>query len=64
MLTKPNINELSEKIDNRYLLVLAVAKRARQIHDGAEVLVKTKEDSSVSVAAEEIGAERVVVIEE
>ena len=36
---KPSINEVLDKIDNRYYLVGTVAKRAREIIDGAEVYV-------------------------
>ena len=36
---KPSINEVLDKIDNRYYLVGTVAKRAREIIDGAEIYV-------------------------
>ena len=62
MLVKPSINELSEKIDNRYTLVLAVAKRARQLSNGALSLTKTKEESTVSIAAQEINEGKVYIV--
>ena len=31
MMVKPTVPELLEKVQNRYILVLATAKRARQI---------------------------------
>ena len=62
MLVKPNINELLEKIDNRYQLVLAIAKRARQLADGDESLTKIKEESRVSVAAHEISEGKVYIV--
>ena len=62
MLTKPTINELLEKIDNRYQLVLVVAKRARQLSDGSLPLTKMKEASNVSIAAHEVNEEKVYVL--
>ena len=41
MMIKPSVAELLEKVDNRYELVIATSKRARQIAQGAEPLVKT-----------------------
>ena len=40
MMIKPSVAELLEKVDNRYELVIATSKRARQIAQGAEPLVK------------------------
>lgn len=50
----PSINELLTKIDNRYTLVVAVSKRARQLIDGDSKLIKTKETKPVSVAVQEV----------
>ena len=63
MMVKPTVKELLEKVDNRYELVIATAKRARQIAAGAEVLIKTDEEAPVTIAANEI-AEGKVKIEE
>ena len=63
MIVKPSINELLEKIDSRFELVIATSKRARQLANGAELLTKVKEESSVTMAAHEI-AEGKVVVEE
>ena len=54
MMVKPSVAELLEKIDDRYSLVIATAKRARQIAQGGEVLVKTDDVAPVSIAADEI----------
>lgn len=53
---KPSINEVLEKIDNRYYLVVTVAKRAREIIDGAAPYVpgKNKEEKPVTIATKEV----------
>ena len=56
MMIKPSVAELLEKVDNRYMLVIATSKRARQIAQGAEVLVKTDDVAPDSIAADEIDA--------
>ncbi len=61
MMTKPSVAELLEKVDNRYLLVIATAKRARQIATGSEVLVKTDDVAPDSIAADEIEAGKVTI---
>jgi len=52
------INEeqlVDSKITSRYTIVLAVAKRARQIIDGAEPLAPITTDRAVSIAVDEMG---------
>ncbi|MEG0855064.1 MAG: DNA-directed RNA polymerase subunit omega [Terrisporobacter sp.] len=53
---KPSINEVLEKIDNRYYLVGTVAKRAREIVDGDDSYVDSKNNQGkpVMLATEEI----------
>lgn len=53
---KPSINEVLDRIDNRYYLVVTVAKRAREIIDGSTVYVanKDKETKPVSLATQEV----------
>ena len=53
MMVKPIVKELLEK----------VAKRARQIAAGAEVLIKTDEEAPVTIAANEIAQDKVCVKE-
>ncbi len=53
-------DELMRAGHNKYAVTIAVAKRARQIHDGAPVLVPTDASKSVSAALAEIMAGRVV----
>ncbi len=59
MMVKPTVKELLKKVDNRFQLVTITAKRARQIADGDEVLINTKEEAPVTIAAEEIAAGKV-----
>ncbi len=72
----PSYKEMIEKINdtaeagdmiitNRYSLVLAAAKRARQINAGSEPLVKTKsKEKNLSIAVDEFYAGRVHVLED
>lgn len=54
MMIKPSINELDKIVNNRYSLVCAVAKRARELALGAEQLVVCDSDKEVTVAANEL----------
>ncbi len=54
MLVKPTVAELLKKVENRYRLAIATAKRARQISQGSIPMIKTDEKSPVTIAAEEI----------
>ena len=63
MMVKPTVKELLTKVDNRFGLVVATAKRARQIANGDEVLIDTAEESPVTIAANEI-AEGKITVEE
>ena len=59
---KPSINEVLDKIDNRYYLVGTVAKRAREIIDGAEVYVSAKNrdnNKPVTIATQEVADEKI-----
>ena len=64
MMTKPTVAELLEKMDNRYTLVIATAKRARQIATGEEPLTENEDVAPVSIAADEIEDGKVEVCEE
>jgi DNA-directed RNA polymerase subunit omega len=48
------MDELLEKVDNRYTLVVETAKRARQLVDGAPKLSKASVDKPVTIAIREI----------
>lgn len=63
MIVKPSVTELLTKAKNRYELVIATARRARQIAAGAEPLTNVKEESPVTLAANEIAEGKVKIIE-
>ncbi len=64
MIVKPTVAELLTKAKNRYELVIATARRARQIAAGAEILTNVNEESAVTLAANEIAEGKVQIIEE
>ena len=64
MMVKPTVNELLEKVDDRYRVVVVTSKRARQLAEGAEPLTDKKEESFVTLAAQEIAEGKVNVAEE
>ncbi len=57
----PAINDLIGKAHNKYELVLATAKRAREVVDGDEPLVKITIDNPVSIATMEIAEDLVTL---
>ena len=59
MIIKPTVTDLLKIIDNRFELVILVAKRARQISGGQTPLTKVKERSAVTLAANEIAEGKV-----
>lgn len=61
MMVKPTVKELLTKVDNRFGLVVATAKRARQIASGDNVLIDTDEEAPVTIAANEIAEGKVYV---
>lgn len=63
MMTKPTMSDLMKKIDNRYALVVATAKRARQIAEGDERLIQNDDVAPVTIAADEINEEKVTIVE-
>lgn len=50
---KISIDELNDMVDSRYSLVTIISKRARQIIDGSEPLLKTNTKKPVEIAVEE-----------
>lgn len=64
MMVKPTVKELLTKVDNRFGLVVATAKRARQIADGAEPKTNVDEESPVTLAANEIAEGEVTIKEQ
>lgn len=64
MMVKPTVGELLTKAENRYALVIATAKRARQLSLGADPLTDKKEASMVTLAADEIADGVVYIVED
>ena len=62
-MVKPTVQELLTKAKNRYELVIATSKRARQISSGAEVKTDVKEESAVTLAANEIAEGKIEIVE-
>lgn len=63
MIVRPTVSELLKKAKNRYELVIATSRRARQIAEGAEVKTDVKEESPVTLAANEIAEGKIKIIE-
>lgn len=61
MMVKPTVTELLTKAENRFSLVIATSKRARQISEGSEVLTDEDDVSPVSLAADEIAEGKVKI---
>lgn len=55
----PPVDAFADKAESRYALVVATAKRARQLMNGAKRLVDSKSDKPVTIAMEEILAGKV-----
>lgn len=54
-MARVTIDDCLERVDNRFALVIASARRARQIHQGARPLVKCR-NKEVVTALREIAA--------
>ena len=63
MIVKPTVKELLKHAENRYSLVIATAKRARQIAKGAPVKTEVDERSVVTLAANEIAEGKIDIYE-
>ena len=63
MIVKPTVNELLNYAENRFALVIATSKRARQISNGAPTLTNVNEESPVTIAANEISEGKVIIYE-
>ncbi len=60
MIIKPTVTDLLKIFNNRFELVIVTARRARQIAAGSQVLTNVKEESAVTLAANEIAEKKVV----
>ena len=61
MMVKPTVSELLKSADNRFELVIATSKRARQIAAGSKPLTSKEEPSPVSYAADELEEGKVTI---
>jgi DNA-directed RNA polymerase subunit omega len=59
---EPAIGSLLKKVDSRYTLVVAAAKRARQIADGSHKLTKCSSDKPVTIAINEINENKITYV--
>ena len=57
----PSVVDLLKKVEDRYSLVIVTSKRARQLAQGAEPLTDKKEESPVTLAADEIAEGKVTI---
>lgn len=60
MMTQPSLDVLRDRVDSRYTLVVCVAKRARQLLDGAQPLVEVASSKPVTVAMQELSEGKVL----
>jgi DNA-directed RNA polymerase subunit omega len=51
-------------VNSRYSIVMATARRARQLIDGAEPLVAAKLDKALSVAVDELNQGKIKILTE
>lgn len=56
----PAVDGLIDKMDDKYTLVIAVAKRARQLCGESAPLVKTTSTNDITIALEEINNDKIV----
>ncbi len=59
MLVKPPLEKLLPKVDNRYTLAILIAKRVRQLVDGAQPLIDSDTPNLVTLACEELASNRI-----
>lgn len=62
MIVEPTTTELLKKVSNGFELSMVIAKRARQIQDGKEPMIDTKEKSSITIASIEFAKDKFKVI--
>ncbi len=68
-MVEPSIDELLEekeefKIKSKFELITMVSKRAKQINNGAEIMVETHDKKPVTIALQEINAGFIKPLEE
>jgi len=58
------VEDCLKRVENKFILVNAAAKRVRQIREGSEYLVVSPKNEDIVVALREIAAGRVLVQQE
>ena len=61
MMVKPTVKDLLNHAENRFALVIATSRRARQIANGDKKLTNITEESPVTIAANEINEGKVQI---
>ena len=61
MMNQPPIDLMREKFDSRYAMVVAAAKRARQLLDGVAPLVACQSDKAVTIALWDLYEDRLLI---
>ncbi len=64
MMVRPSVTELLTKVNNQFELVVMTAKRARQLSKGDKPLTNKQEESTVTLAADEIAEGQVTICQE
>ena len=59
----PSADTIEDRVKSRYSLVVLSAKRAKQLKEGAPVLIDTDSTNPLTIALEEIAAGKVTAIE-
>lgn len=62
LMDRPSNEETKTGIESRYALVIAVAKRAKQLREGISPLVQSKSKNPITIALEEIQAGKLKVL--
>lgn len=64
MMNQPPIEELLDKVDSRYTLVVTTARRARQLLEGSPQFVEVDSTKPVTIAFWEIGEGKIIPFRE
>jgi DNA-directed RNA polymerase subunit omega len=59
---KPSLDELTHRVESKYALVVAAAKRARALMAGDMPMVETRATKPVTIALEEIAQDQVEIL--
>ncbi len=60
MMNQPPIEELLERVESRYALVVCAARRARQILEGNPQLIEADSSKPVTIALQEIREGKII----